>query len=117
MSRMRAIFIIFVIALLFLVIGSFALRNREQQPSTEKIDLTVHVVNQFDKSPVTNVWVVAISNGLVMDKQSPDEKGYVFFQLPSGRYDIKISTGYTGQSEIDLQSNQSIELEVLPVLQ
>lgn len=117
MNNRRILFIVFVVCILIISIGGFIYLQTRQLVATEQFLLEVIVVHKYNKSPISNVWVEVISlQGQIIDKQSPDEDGSVTFQLPPGRYVIQIASGYTGRAEIDLNSKQSIELEVLSIL-
>lgn len=85
--------------------------------SNNKVRLTVRVVYLLDNSVVsgTSVEVVQAKWG-VISRKPLDDKGIANFDLPPGAYIVRMSSGYTGQAEINLQSERDLLLKVIPVL-
>jgi len=103
--------------ILFIKPGLFQTVKDVEWGSSNKIRLTVRVVYLLDQSLVTGATTeVVSSNGRVVNHQSLDDKGMANFDLPSGIYIVRMRSGYTGQVEIDLQSEKEVTLKVIPAL-
>jgi len=84
--------------------------------SGNKVRLTIRVVDLLDNSVVSGASVeVAHAKGGVISRKSLDDKGIANFDLPPGAYIVRMSSGYTGQAEIDLQFERDLLLKVIPV--
>jgi len=112
-----ALLIITICSFIFFIkLGFFQTFKDVEQGASSKIRLTVHVVYLLDQSVVTGATVeVVSSNGRVVSHQPLDDKGIANFDLPSGIYVVRMRSGYTGQVEIDLQSEKEVTLKVIPV--
>ena len=111
----KEILIVFILAFLLTIVG-FVLRDKFFHPP-ERFNLTVRVVHLLDESSVTGATVeVVSSNNNVVTHQSLDNEGLASLQLPSGRYLVRMASGYTGQAEIDLYEDLKLDLKVIPVV-
>ena len=82
-----------------------------------KIHLTVHVVHLLDESIVTGTTVVAVSGSEhVVARELLDSEGMAILRLDAGSYIVRMASGYTGQVEVDLESEREVTLKVIPVL-
>lgn len=104
-------FLIFLLAIAITIVVSHYSRT------SDKIRLTVRVIHLLDQSIVTGATVeIVSSNGRMVSRQSLDAEGITTFELSPGTYVVRMASGYTGQVEIDLQSEKEVTLKVIPVL-
>jgi len=59
---------------------------------------------------------VVSSNGRVAGRMPLDGEGTAVFYVSPGIYVVWMSSGYTGQVEVGLQSDKEVALNVVPVL-
>jgi hypothetical protein len=79
--------------------------------------LTVRAIYLLDQSAVTGATVeVVSSNGRVVGRRPLDGEETAVFYVSPGIYVVRMASGYTGQVEIDLQSDKEVALNVVPVL-
>jgi len=87
--------------------------------------LSVHVVYLLDGTSVTGATVEIVSlngsdssdsDGHVVAHKSLNKEGWVFFHLPTGRYLLRMKSGYTGQVEMNLEEDKEVVLKVIRVL-
>jgi hypothetical protein len=103
--------------LLLLAVLSLYVWNR-YRPTGQSLILTVNVVYPLNKTPLAGVVVEAVHpSGRVVAKQTTDRQGQLIFRLGAGHYLLRCTAGYAGQDNIDLQSDQTLQLEALPIFQ
>ena len=81
----------------------------------EVTSVTGPILSKQSILPNTSIDVLS-TEGSLIKRGTTDIDGKVSFFLPKGDYKINPSGGYTGMQEIFLETDTSIELRLLPIL-
>jgi len=116
-KRKWLLLLLFITGFAVVLIALLAYQKLQNSSIDKRYYVKVTVIYPLNDTPITNAVVEILStNGRIIAQQATDTKGQAYFQLSSGEYVIQIASGYIGEVEIDLHSDQSVKLEVLPVL-
>ena len=109
---------VFLIAsLVSLLIIAVVIIDFRYARAINKVRLTVRAICLLDQSAVTGATVeVVSSNGRVVGRRPLDGEGTAVFYVSPGIYVVRMASGYTGQVEIDIQSDKEVALNVVLVL-
>ncbi len=96
-----------------LLVSSPRGRSLQLPPHT----LTVNVKNIKTQEPITSGSVEVVLDGSrIFLRQYLDSSGSAQFRVNTGAYTIRMASGYSGQTQLRINSNYVVPLEVIPNL-